>query len=436
MSKSPNLFIPAIGGTALVLGVAYGVTTRDYKAGEIDMLETRLAQIEASADAARTKASAEAERAAQLELQIAEVQAAAELRIADLTAPAPVAEGGLGIGRPALPEEIAAWDVDVLPDGRGLPAGSGDVWTGEEVFVAKCASCHGDFAEGVDNWPVLAGGFDTLADEDPVKTVGSYWPYLSTTWDYINRSMPFGEAGTLTADETYSIVAYLMYSNDMVDDDFVLSEENFADVEMYNADGFVVDDRPEQEYAAWRTEPCMANCKEEVEVTMRSVFLVETPIDGGSSSEMNHATIEGLPTFSASGPSFIPVAAPKPAEEVSAEPEAEEPAADEGAVLVAAGEKLFRRCSSCHEVGAGARNRAGPQLNGIMGRVMGSVDGFRYSNVFGEAAGEGRVWDAESLAAFIADPKGYFPGTKMAFRGLASEDDQAALIAYLSSLDE
>ena len=88
----------------------------------------------------------------------------------------------------------------------------GDVMWGEEVFAEKCASCHGDFAEGVDNWPVLADGFDTLADEDPVKTVGSYWPHLSTAWDYIHRSMPFGAAGTLTVDETYATVAYILYS--------------------------------------------------------------------------------------------------------------------------------------------------------------------------------------------------------------------------------
>ena len=79
--------------------------------------------------------------------------------------------------------------MDVLPDGRGLPEGSGDVWTGDEVFAEYCAACHGDFAEGRDAWPVLAGGFDTLDDRDPVKTVGSYWPYLSTVWDYVHRSI-------------------------------------------------------------------------------------------------------------------------------------------------------------------------------------------------------------------------------------------------------
>ncbi len=88
----------------------------------------------------------------------------------------------LGLTRAALPEEIAAWDANIRTNGAGLPAGSGDPVSGEEISADKCASCHGDFAEGVDNWPVLAGGFGMLADKDPVKTVGSYWPYLSTVW--------------------------------------------------------------------------------------------------------------------------------------------------------------------------------------------------------------------------------------------------------------
>ncbi|MEM9911355.1 MAG: MFS transporter, partial [Pseudomonadota bacterium] len=144
------------------------------------------------------------------------------------------------------------------------------------------------------------GGFDTLANEDPVKTVGSYWPHLSTVWDYVHRSMPFGYAGTLSADDTYAIVAYILYSNDLVDDDFELSHENFLDVEMHNADGFVIDDRPDLEYSEWRNDPCMENCKAQVEITMRSVFLVETPDEGGSNSVMNEGTLDDdLPVFKA-----------------------------------------------------------------------------------------------------------------------------------------
>ncbi|MEL7256260.1 MAG: c-type cytochrome [Pseudomonadota bacterium] len=439
MSKFPNIFIPAVGGAALVMGVAYGFASRDYGADKIEVLESRVQQAEASVSVASEKAAAEADRAANLEQKISEVRTAASERVAsgaNLTAPAPVSESGYGLGRPAHPEEIAAWDVDVLPDGRGLPEGSGDVYTGEEVFVEKCASCHGDFAEGVDNWPVLAGGFDTLSDEDPVKTVGSYWPHLSTAWDYIHRSMPFGEAGTLTADETYAIVAYLLYSNDMVDDDFELSHENFTEVEMHNAEGFVVDDRPDLEYSAWRAEPCMENCKQEVEITMRSVFLVETLDEGGTESVMNQASAKGLPSFTADGPAFIPTAEIKPAEEASATPDAQvEEEADHGAQLLAAGEKVFKKCKACHAVGEGAKNKSGPQLNGVMGRQIGAVEDFGYSSVFQTAAEEGRVWDEAAMIEFLAKPKEYMKGTKMGFGGLKKEADIQAVITYLQSFD-
>ena len=427
MSKSLNLFVPAIGVTTLALGLAYGLSSRDYGAQTIETLETRVQQTEENVARAIADAQAAAEEAARLQAerdQLEQLAAEAAMSGSDLTAPAPVIEGKYGLGRTALPEEIAAWDVDVLPDGRGLPVGQGDVFTGEEVFVDQCASCHGDFAEGVGNWPVLAGGFDTLANEDPVKTVGSYWPHLSTAWDYINRSMPFGAAGTLTPDETYAIVAYILYSNDLVDDDFVLSNENFTEVEMYNSDGFVVDDRPELEYAEWQAEPCMVNCKETVEITMRATFLDVTP-EGGGDSVMNDATTSDSPVFSASA---------------SAEPTEESAAVEEtGGVdpaLVAAGESAFRQCKSCHQVGENASNRTGPALNGILGHTIGAVDGFRYSDVFQEANAAGEVWDAENLAAFLADPRGSMAGTKMSFRGVREEADITALIAYLQSFEE
>jgi cytochrome c len=417
MSKSPNLLLTALGGTALVLGLAYGISSRQYGEGKISTLESRLAYVESNAE--RASASAQ-EEAASLQSELEELAMVAGTGTS-LTDPAPIIDGTYGLGRLAVPAELAAWDVDVLPDGRGLPEGRGDVYTGEEVFVDKCASCHGDFAEGVGNWPVLAGGFDTLADKDPVKTVGSYWPHLSTAWDYINRSMPFGEAGTLTADETYAIVAYIMFSNDMVDDDFELSNENFTEVEMHNSDGFVVDDRPELEYAQWRTEPCMENCKPTVEITMRATFLDVTP-EGGGESVMNHASADDSPVFSASADAINGDAA---ATTTGVDP-----------ALIAAGEGAFRQCKTCHEVGEGATNRTGPALNGMVGRIMGSVDGFRYSGVFQEAATAGTVWTEENLAAFLADPRSTMAGTKMSFRGVRDEADIAALIAYIQSFDE
>ncbi|MEM6944413.1 MAG: cytochrome c, partial [Pseudomonadota bacterium] len=129
---------------------------------------------------------------------------------------APALADGFGLGREALPEEVSAWDIDIRPDGAGLPEGSGDVLTGEEIFAEQCAACHGDFGEGVDRWPVLAGGHETLADDRPVKTIGSYWPYLSTVYDYIYRAMPFGYAQSLAPDDVYAITAYLLYMNDVV----------------------------------------------------------------------------------------------------------------------------------------------------------------------------------------------------------------------------
>ena len=97
------------------------------------------------------------------------------------------------------------------------------------------------------------------------------------------------------------------------------------------------------------------------------------------------------------------------------------------------GERVFKRCQACHQVGEGAKNKSGPQLNSLIGRTVGSVDGFRYSNAFKALVEEGRVWDEESLAAFLEKPKSYIKGTKMAFSGLKKKGDQEAIITYLNS---
>ncbi|MCC0050952.1 MAG: cytochrome c, partial [Rhodobiaceae bacterium] len=158
-----------------------------------------------------------------------------------------------------------------------LPEGSGSVSQGEAIFSERCAVCHGDFAEGVDRWPVLAGGRDTLKSDRPVKTIGSYWPYLSTVFDYINRAMPFGDAQSLEPDEVYAITAFLLYMNDIVtDDQFVLSKENFTTIKMPNEANFIDDDRPDTPTLA-KGEPCMSNCKESVEITGRARILDVTP---------------------------------------------------------------------------------------------------------------------------------------------------------------
>ena len=329
---------------------------------------------------------------------------------AALAAPA-FAETTFGLGRPATDAEIAAWDLDILPDGTGLPEGRGDVLTGDELFQDHCAACHGVFAEGVDNWPELAGGVGTLDHEDPVKTVGSYWPHLSTAFDYVRRSMPFGNAQSLSNDDVYAIVAYILYSNDLVDEDFELSHENFADVVLPNAEGFVVDDRGAAELAAFSAEPCMADCKDAVEITMRARVLDVTPEDetAEAAEAGGEEVVQAAVTEEAAGD-----AAPDPE-------------------LVAAGEKAFRQCSSCHQVGEGAKNRSGPHLNELFGRVAGTIDGFRYSKGMVTAGEDGLVWTEETLAEFLARPRDYIERTTMSFRGFRDEADIAAVTAYLKS---
>ncbi len=351
---------------------------------------------------------------------------------------APAFAEKLGLGRVAMPEEVAAWDMDVRPDGQGLPVGSGDVLTGEETFSANCAVCHGEFAEGVDNWPKLAGGAGTLDQADPLKTVGSFWPHLSTTFDYVNRSMPYGNAGTLTPDDVYAITAYILYSNDLVDEDFVLSNENFAEVVLPNAGNFIVDDRKDTEYTKFSAAPCMENCKDTVEVTMRAAVLDVTP-----NVEETLAPVVEVKQI-AEAPAAAPeVVVPATAE---AAPAAEAPAVEAAAVeapsamaaadptLISAGEKVFKQCAACHKIGDNAKNSTGPILNGIIGRAAATVEGFKYSKPMKTAGEDGLVWDAVSLDQYLTDPKAMIPRGKMSFGGLKKAEDRTAVIAYLSTI--
>ena len=183
------------------------------------------------------------------------------------------------IGKIATKIEIAGWDIDVRPDGVGAPKGSGNAIDGEEIYVNKCASCHGDFGEGVDRWPALVGGDGTLASHDPEKTTGSYWPYASTIFDYVYRSMPFGEAQTLTHDETYKLVAYLLNMNEIIDEDYVLSEKNIGKIKMPNASGFSLPD-PRPDVTKYKDgQPCMKNCNVPVKIIGKARDIDVTPDD-------------------------------------------------------------------------------------------------------------------------------------------------------------
>ena len=194
----------------------------------------------------------------------------------------PAAAKHLGIGRVAAPEEIAGWDIDIRPDGQGLPVGKGTVKAGEALYLERCAACHGEFGESAGRWPILMGGVGTLASHDPVKSIGSYWPYASTVMDYIRRSMPFGNAQSLGNDELYAITAYVLYINDIIkDENFELNEKDFTSIKLPNQPNFVDDDREVAEKEFWRKIPCMTNCLPgQAKVTGRARAIDVTPETG------------------------------------------------------------------------------------------------------------------------------------------------------------
>ena len=186
------------------------------------------------------------------------------------------AERPFNLGKIATAEEVAGWDIDVRPDGLGAPVGMGNAIDGEEIYADLCAACHGDFGEGIDRWPELVGGEGSLNTHDPLKTTGSYWPYASTLYDYIYRAMPFGEAQSLSYDETYQIVAFLLYMNDIVEDDFDLSHGNIGSIKMPNRDGFFMPD-PRPDAQPLNAEPCMNNCNVATNIIGRARDIDVTP---------------------------------------------------------------------------------------------------------------------------------------------------------------
>jgi cytochrome c len=153
-------------------------------------------------------------------------------------------DAGSGLGRAAAPSEIGAWDVDVSPSGN-LPPGSGSVAQGQQVYVAQCAACHGDKGQG-GPMDKLVGGVGSLDTKAPVKTIGSYWPYATTIFDYVRRAMPFTTPGTLSNDQVYAVTAYLLYMNGIVPQTAVMNGRSLSSVRMPNHDNFLQKDpRPD-----------------------------------------------------------------------------------------------------------------------------------------------------------------------------------------------
>ncbi len=317
-----------------------------------------------------------------------------------------------GIGKTPTAEEIKSWDIDVRPDGQGAPEGHGTAGEGERVYLVKCASCHGEFGEGGGRYPVLIGGHGSLKDMRPEKTIGSYWPYASTVFDYIKRAMPFGDAQSLSNDEVYALTAYLLFMNDVIAEDFAVTQDSIGKIKMPNVMNFTDYTRPDAQPDG---PACMKDCKSEIKVLGRARVLDVTPETGA----------EDKPDL---GEGSGQATAAKPAAKV-----AEAPTGD-----AAAGRTVFNKCKSCH-VTDSAKNRVGPSLQGIFGRAAASNDSYKYSKDFQTVASKGLVWNAETIAGFVADPKGYLgdiigkdkANTRMVFGGISKEEGVRDLIAYL-----
>jgi S-disulfanyl-L-cysteine oxidoreductase SoxD len=172
------------------------------------------------------------------------------------------------LGRPATSTEIAAWDIDVRPDGKGLPKGRGSVVQGRDLYDAKCAMCHGEFGEN-NQFLQIAGGVGSLATDQPLRTTGSKLNHATTLWDYINRSMPFQAPKSLTPDEVFGLTAYVLHLNDILPEDATLDERSILVVKMPNRDGFTTrhgfmarDGTPDV-----NNQRCLRDCETEVRVS-------------------------------------------------------------------------------------------------------------------------------------------------------------------------
>ena len=143
-----------------------------------------------------------------------------------------------GLGAPVSEAEAAAIDFVIMPDGRGLPDGSGDAHQGLAVYQRECRICHGDGGQGGPN-DRLTGGVGSLVSEQPVKTIGSYWPYATTVFDYVRRAMPYHQPGSLSADEVYAVTAYLLAENGVIERDRVMDADTLPAVQMPNREGFI-----------------------------------------------------------------------------------------------------------------------------------------------------------------------------------------------------
>src|SRR5467141_3092816 len=147
---------------------------------------------------------------------------------------------GPGLGRLAAPDEIASWDISIGPDGAGLPPGRGTPKEGEAVYAEKCVACHGEKGAGKPNDQLVGGRGSLSGDQAPIKTVGSFWPYATTLFDYVRRAMPLGAPKSLSDDEVYAVAAYVLQLNGIIGEADVMDAHTLPKVQMPNRDGFIL----------------------------------------------------------------------------------------------------------------------------------------------------------------------------------------------------
>lgn len=280
-----------------------------------------------------------------------------------------------GIGRPATPAEIRAWDIDVRPDFQGLPPGSGSVAKGQRVWDDKCASCHGTFGESNEVFAPIVGGttaedvrtgrVKALTRRDVGRTTLMKLPTVSTLWDYINRAMPWTAPKTLSTEEVYAVVAYILHLGDVLPSDFVLSDRNIAEVQarLPNRDGMTRDHglwdvraRPDVANA-----PCMKDCAGQVRIA--SSLPPYARDSHGSLAQQNRIVgpVRGVELAASGGPKLASLGGAASASDAP-------PAAATAALASPAKLAASQSCLACH---AADRKLVGPALRDVAERYQG-----------------------------------------------------------------
>ena len=269
--------------------------------------------------------------------------AALALTVSTSAAQPPVV-GKFGLGKPATPEEIAGWDIDVKPDGAGLPRGRGSVGEGQAIYDAKCASCHGTFGES-NSYLQIAGGVGSLASDSPIRTTGSKLNYATTLFDYIRRAMPFNAPQSLATDEVYALTAYVLNLNDIVGADVVIDQDSLPKLSLPNRDGFTTahgfmrrDGKPDTANVG-----CMKNCVNEVRLSSEMPAYALDQHGNLADQRRAMGAIEGLTTVAAAA------------------------STSKAAAKAHTGLELAKRfgCMACHAVDA---NLVGPAFHDIAAR--------------------------------------------------------------------